>query len=69
MLHSALSVVTTHTRTHTNTRTDLVDSAGLTLNAVVLGPGATRPPAPRQVQTHHMLVSGEMLVKKTNTPN
>lgn len=48
--------------------THLVDSADLTLDAVVLGPGATRPLVARHVHTHHMLVSGEVLRGKSNTP-
>ncbi len=56
-----------HTCTHT--RTDLVDSGDLALNAVVLDAGATRALVPRHVDTHHMLASGEILGEKTNTPN
>lgn len=51
------------------TRTDLVDSADLALNAVVLCPGATRPLVSRHVNADHVLVSGEKLEEKTNAPN
>ena len=51
------------------TRTDLVDSSDLALNAVVFCPGATRPLVSRHVHTDHMLVSGEILEGKTNAPN
>lgn len=50
---------------HFYTRTDLMDSGDLALNAVVLDAGATRPLVPRHVDTHHMLASGEVLEEKT----
>lgn len=45
--------------------TDLVDSADLTLDTVVLWPSTTRSVVSRHVQTHHMLAFGEILVEKT----
>lgn len=53
---------------HAHTRcTDLVDSADLTLDAVVLDPCATCSLVTWHVQTHHMPVLGEILQENKQT--